>query len=356
MPKPSALWALSHLMFCGWTLTILFSSSTGSAAGGPINRAGRDPGVTVVNRLHAPPQAAKSPRWKSREECRAFDAIGKEYSKTASSHAEKISFLEQTVSLAEAFLQEFLTSDFKVGAYVYEIRAYSLRGKMNQAVEAARNAQNIDPDNFEVLTFLSAAFPEVYRTGDPDAILKLNRAESDAVHGLDVLQRVQKPADVTDAEFNFCVNGSRAFFNGTIGFVDLQRKDYANAIIALTAASANDPTDGEEFYRLGRVYIYSAQPDFDYGIWFVARAEALARVSPHVSDDHLQEYLRRLYVSYHGNEEGLEDIVAHAFKAVIPPDGFNVAWIDTHKIIYPPATSPYGLDQACPVGPLGTPR
>jgi hypothetical protein len=83
------------------------------------------------------------------------------------------------------------------------------------------------------------------------------------------------------------------------------------------------------------VYIYSAQPDYDYGIWFVAQAEALARVSPHVSDDHLQEYLRTLYVNYHGNEEGLEEIVAHAFNAVIPPNGFRVARIDTDTILHP---------------------
>lgn len=332
-----------------WLLTALAVLSTGGTGAEIVNRFGRHPRISVVGRLHASPQAAKSPQWKSREEYETFDAIASEFGKHAYSDAEKIASLQQTISLAEAFLRRFPESDFKAGAYVYEMHAYAWLGKMDQAVRAGRNAQSIDPDNLEVLTFLSGAFPEVFRADDPFAVLKLKRAETDAAHGLDVLQTIKKPASATDAQFDFCLKGSRAFFNGTIGFAALERRDYAAAAMALTAASANDPNNVQEFYRLARIYIYSAQPDFDYGIWFAARAEALARASAHISQDHMQEYLRELYVNYHGNEEGLEQIVDQASKAVLPPDGFKVSRRQTPGNISGPATPapPYVVDQAC---------
>jgi tetratricopeptide (TPR) repeat protein len=330
-----------------WILTILFPFSTGSAAGEPINRSGRLAGLAVVQRLKTPPQAAKAPRWKCQEEYDAFAAIGKEQTN---------GHLDQAISLAEAFLQRFPASDFKLGAYISEMKDYQQIGKSDRAVEAARNALSLDPDSLEALVFLSYVFPLTYKASDPYATSKLHRVESDAAHGLDVLQTLQKPAQATDAEFSFCVNDWRALFNGTIGFADLQRNDYVHAATALEAASADDPSNVEAIYRLALAYLSLTapdyKPDFDHGIWFLARAEALARVSKHLSGEQIGEYLRRVYIKYHGNEDGLENMIAQASKAVIPPDGFNVVRKETPKRIIPPsppAGPPYQVDQACRV-------
>ena len=102
-------------------------------------------------------------------------------------------------------------------------------------------------------------------------------AESDAKHGLEVLQKLQKPAEVSDEQFNQAVKGLRAVFNGTVGFVALQRKDYAAAITSYKAASEDNPSDWYVFYRMGLAYLYSNPHDYDHGIWYIARALDLAQ-------------------------------------------------------------------------------
>jgi len=296
-----------------WTLTLLVSLSAGAAAAEVASRSARSVGLTPVTHMQAPPQAAKQPQWKSREEYDAFNAMMTEKD------------LNKKISLAEAFLQKYSSSDFKSGAYLTEMQAYFQLGKSDQAIEAGKKVLEADPDNLDALAFLSYVFPFVFKADDPDATSKLSRADSDAHHGLDVLQKLQKPANVTDEQFSQYVKPKRAVFNGAVGFVALQRKDYANAITAFRAAVDDNHTDVYTFYRLGLAYMYSAPPDYDHAIWYIARAVALAQAAKNPAGDDIDKFLKRAYINYHGNDQGLADVVTQAASAVNPPEGFKVA-------------------------------
>jgi tetratricopeptide (TPR) repeat protein len=296
-----------------WTLTLLVSLSAGAAAAEVASRSTRSVGLTPVTHMQAPPQAAKQPQWKSREEYDAFNAMMTEKD------------LNKKISLAEAFLQKYSSSDFKSGAYLTEMQAYFQLGKSDQAIEAGKKVLEADPDNLDALAFLSYVFPFVFKADDPDATSKLSRADSDAHHGLDVLQKLQKPANVTDEQFSQYVKPKRAVFNGAVGFVALQRKDYANAVTAFRAAVDDNPTDVYTFYRLGLAYMYSAPPDYDHAVWYISRAVALAQAAKNPAGDDIDKYLKRAYINYHGNDQGLADIVTQAAGAVNPPEGFKVA-------------------------------
>jgi len=300
-------------------LTLMVSISGGAAASEVAGRSAGSAGLTPVSHLQAPPQAAKQPQWKSRDEYDAFNAMTTEKD------------LNKKISLAEAFLQKFSNSDFKSGAYLTEMQTYFQLGKSDQAIEAGKKVLEIDPDNLDALAFLSYVFPFVFKADDPDATSKLSRADSDAHHGLDVLQKLQKPANVTDEQFNQYVKPKRAVFNGAIGFAALQRKDYANAVTALKAAVDDNPTDVYTFYRLGLAYMYSAPPDYDHAVWYTARAVALAQAAKNPASDEIGKFLKRAYVNYHGNDQGLADITMQAASAVNPPDGFKVAPAERHK-------------------------
>ena len=96
-----------------WTLTMLVCLSTGAAAAGVTNRSGRSAGLSLVNRMQAPAQAAPAgPQWKSREEYDAFNAMATEKDPN------------KKISLAEAFLQKYANSDFKDQAYLVEMQTY----------------------------------------------------------------------------------------------------------------------------------------------------------------------------------------------------------------------------------------
>ena len=301
-----------------WTLTLLVSVSSGATAVEHPNRSRYSRDLFLVCRMQAPPQAA-APQWKSRDEYDAFNAMSSEKDPN------------KKLSLAEAFIQKYATSDFKAQAYVAEMGVYYQLGKSDQAIETARKVLGADPDNLDALSLLSFVFPFTFKGTDADAAAKLSQADSDAHHGLDVLQKFQKPANATDEQFKQYVNPKRALFNSAVGFVALQKKDYPNAITAYKAAIADNPSDVYTFYRLGLAYLYSAPPDYDHAVWYIARAVSLAQAAKNPAADEINTYLKRAYVNYHGNDQGLADIITQTASGVNPPDGFKVAAMEVPK-------------------------
>jgi tetratricopeptide (TPR) repeat protein len=309
MRKTTALWSFTLLV------SLLVSTPVAQAAVRSQNLEGR----TFIHRLNAPPQAAQAKNWKSRDEYDAFNAMATEKD------------LNKKISLAEAFLQKFANSDFKDGAYVMEMQTYQQLNQPDKAVEVGHKALEVNPGNLDALRFLSFVFPFVYKADDPEATAKLSRAESDAKHGLEVLQKLQKPANVPDNDFNQAIKSLRDIFNGTVGFVALQRKDYAAAITSYKAAAEDNPNDWYVFFRMGLAYLLSNPHDYDHGIWDIARAYDLAKAAPDPNAAEFEKYLRQTYINYHGNDQGLQDIMTQAASSVNPPEGFKVAAMEAPK-------------------------
>lgn len=269
----------------------------------------------------APPQAAqaKQPQWKSREEYDSLTAMANEKDP------------KKRISLAEAFVQKFSNSDFKANAYVAVMQSYQQLGDSSNAIEAGKKALEADPDNLQALSYLSFAFPFVFKPDDPDATAKLSRAESDAKHGLEALQKFSKPPNVTDEQFNQYVKSQRSVFNGAVGFAALQRKDYAAAIASFKAVTEDNPSDFYGFYRMGLAYLFSTPRDYDHAVWYMARAVSLAKAAKDPNGEAFEKYLKQTYVGYHGNDQGLSDIVTQAASSANPPEAFKVAPMETPK-------------------------
>ncbi|MGD0007740.1 MAG: hypothetical protein ABSE93_04225 [Terriglobia bacterium] len=309
MRKLTALWSFTLLV----SLVVWTPAAQAAAKPQHVQRG------AFAYQWNAPPQAAQAKNWKSREEYDAYTAMGNEKDPN------------KRISLAEALLQKYSNSDFKDLAYVVEMTTYQQLNQPDKAVEAGHKALEANPENLDALRFLSFVFPFVYKADDPEATAKLLRAESDAKHGLEALQKLQKPAGVSDEQFNQAVKGLRAVFNGSVGFVALQRKDYAAAITSYKAASEDNPSDWYVFYRMGLAYLYSNPHDYDHGIWYIARALALAKAAPDPNAEEFDKYLKQTYIGYHGNDQGLQDIVTQAASSVNPPDGFKVAAMEAPK-------------------------
>ena len=268
------------------------------------------------------PQAAdqkKGPQWKTREEYDAYTAMATEKDP------------QKKISLAEAVIQKYPGSDFKDSAYVTEMGAYYQLGKSDKAIEAGQKALEVNPDNLDALSFSSFTFPFVFKADDPDKDSKLTRADAQAKHGLEALQKLQKPDKVTDEQFNSFVKAKRALFNAASGFVALQKKDYPGAITAYKAATEDNATDFYAFYRMGLAYLFSNPRDYDHAIWYMAHAVSLAQAARDQNAEAFQKYLKQTYVGYHGNDKGLSDILTQAAGSANPPEGFKVAAMETPK-------------------------
>jgi tetratricopeptide (TPR) repeat protein len=262
---------------------------------------------------------AKQPQYKSPEEGNAYNTLYNE-----KDPAKKI-------SLAEAFIQKFPDTDFKEGVYYMEMKAYQQLNDVAKVTDAARKVVEVNPDNIEAYGVFCLYFPYAFKADDPEAAAKLAGAETMAQKGLEALQRLQKPASVTDEQFNQYVKVQRAIANNGRAFVALQRKDYAAAITSLKAAVEDDPSDFLTFYRLGLAYLYSSPPDYDNGVWNLGRSVALAKAAQKPGAEGIEKDLKRVYIGYHGNDEGLPDIIAQAGSSPTPPEGFKVSPMEVPK-------------------------
>ncbi len=285
---------------------------------------------------------AKKKQWKSNEEYNAYQAA----------FAEKDP--GKKLSLAEAFLNKFADSDYKDFAYLLEMAAYQQLGDGAKAIDAGHKALEANPDNLDALRFVSFAFPFVFKPAskpdaeklsltehisleeatrklEAEASAKLSHLDNDAKHGLEVLQKLQKPANVTDDQFNQAIKGLRAIFNSAVGYAAFQRKDYASAITQFKTATEDNPSDFYAFYNTGLAYLYSTPRDYDHAVWSMARAVALAKAAKDPNGEGFEKYLKQTYVGYHGNDQGLADIVAQAAGSTTPPEGFKVAPMETPK-------------------------
>lgn len=265
------------------------------------------------------PAPRKQPQWKSREEYDAFNSVAAERDP------------KKRISLAEAFIQKFSNSDFKGIAYVAVMQSYQQLSDSAKAMEAAYKALETDPDNVGALNYLSFAFPFVFKPNDPNASTQLTRAEADAKHGLEILQKLQKPSNLTEEQFTQEVKALRANLNSTVGFVALQRKDYAAASTSFKAATEDNPSDFYSFYRMGQAYLFSTPRDYDHAVWYMARAVSLAKSAKDPNAEAFQNYLRKTYGDYHGNDQGISDIITQAASSPNPPEGFKVAAMETPK-------------------------
>ena len=176
--------------------------------------------------------------------------------------------LKKRVGLLDAFLAKFTDSDFKENVHLVAMQTYQQLNDSQGATQAARQVLQSNPGNIDALYLLSYTFQYNFKPDDPDLASKLSRAASDARQGLEALQKVQKPANVSDTQFEDYVTARRMLFNNTVGFVALQQKDYAEAVTYLKPAAEESPEDPLVFFRLGLAYLYMEPADYDNSVCF----------------------------------------------------------------------------------------
>ena len=258
-------------------------------------------------------QAAGGPQYKSRAEYDAATAMSKETDP------------QKKISLAQDFLQKYADSDFKEAAYVAMIQSYAQLGDLAKLMDVTQQALQAKPESLDVITASCYFFPLLYKPTDPAKDAHLSAVEANAKKGLEVVQKLQKPAGATDEQFNQNVKARRAILNGAVGFVALQRSNFADAVAPLKAAAEDSPNDIYANYRLGTAYLYSKPPDYDNAIWYLARADDLAKAAKGPDAANIDKFFNQVYSSRHGSDQGLSDVLAQAAASPTPPAGFKVA-------------------------------
>jgi hypothetical protein len=273
------------------------------------------PSEAAPGAVPAGPPQAKAPQWKSRAEYDAFQSIVKATSP------------EAKITAANAFLAKYPTSDFKARAGWLKLQAYAQLNNASEAITTAKGILTANPDDTTkllTLHYLAFVFPYTYKPSAPDAASELSDAQTQGKEGLQLLQQIQKPANVSQDAFEAQIKKVRADFNRELGYAALEQKDNPSAITYLKAAAEDNPKDTYTISFLGQAYLYSKPPDYNNALWYLARATALAKSADAPNTAALQKMYDQWYEFRHGSNAGEQSIVAEAASAPNPPAGFNV--------------------------------
>ncbi|MGA7751747.1 MAG: hypothetical protein WCB05_02920 [Candidatus Sulfotelmatobacter sp.] len=219
------------------------------------------------------------------------------------------------ISGLEAFLTQYPNSVMKNQALEVLLGTYQQAGNVKKAMETATKLVAAEPCPVPALFLLTYVNRVTAQSGDPNGKQESADAEKYGQQGLDCLSKYTKPEGTSDADFQNQIKTMRENFDAGIGWGALQEKNYPKAAGGLKdAEEANAPDSQKDLslvYPLALSYLSQTPPDYQNGIWFAARAAAIA---PAASQANLEKYARSQYVKYHQGDDGW-DTVLNAAKA-----------------------------------------
>ncbi|HTR64490.1 MAG TPA: hypothetical protein VMH85_01870 [Terriglobales bacterium] len=218
------------------------------------------------------------------------------------------------ISGLEAFLVQYPNSVMKEDALELLMGAYQQAGNQAKVIDTANRLLQVNPDSVRALVLL--AYNE-------RAAQKWADARQHAERGLQSLPKMARGEGVSDADFAKQKAQLVPLLNSIAGFSALQMKDYAAAQEHLRAAAEADPNNVEIIYPLALAYLSATPPDTVNGLWFVARAANL--ITDPAGKDQVKKFGHAKYVTYHGSEDGWNELLAQTATTPLPPAGFTVA-------------------------------
>jgi tetratricopeptide (TPR) repeat protein len=219
------------------------------------------------------------------------------------------------ISGLEAFLTQYPNSVMKNQGLEILMQTYQQSGNVKKAMETATKLVAVDPCQVPALTLLTYVDRASSQGGDANGKQEATDAGKYGQQGLDCLPKFNKPEGTSDADFTKMKAQMTGNFESGIGWGALQDKDNAKAATHLKAAVDANPPDSQKdlslLYPLALSYLGQTPPDFQNGIWYAARAAAVA---PAQSQPGIEKYARSQYVKFHGSDEGWPDVL-NAAKA-----------------------------------------
>ena len=220
----------------------------------------------------------------------------------------------------EAFLQQYPNSVVKQELLEQLVGAYQQANDTPKTVDAARRLLKVDPTNLRALTFI-VYVEKQQAQGDQT---KLDDAASLARQGLSS----QKPASMSDADYQKLKSLATPIFESAIAADDTAKKDYKGSIDAYQTElkSYTDPTQTQtgpgllDTYLLGQAYLQEDPKDLVDAVWYLTRAAQFAQGT---SKDQIEKAAEYWYNKYHGGMDGFDQIKTLAQANLMPPADYK---------------------------------
>lgn len=262
-----------------------------------------------------PQQSARAKVWKhGRAEKDAFlSALAQLGAKNYSQAAKQLS----------GFVKKYPDSDYLTAALFGEMAALDEQKDIASQVKVAEQLVELPsaPAVVRTAAFVSldSLLSPYAPAGDPAESRKLADLEKWTECGKVALAGESRPSGAASGGIDKTIRTGESVFDRTGGYVALVRKHYESARSQLLTANKLNPADPLTNLWLFEAYALSPKPNYNAGVFFLARVSHLAPQVPQ-----LDALLRRVYVMLHGSENGLIDLRAEALSSSVPPQGLNI--------------------------------
>jgi hypothetical protein len=146
----------------------------------------------------------------------------------------------------------------------------------------------------------------------------------------DAFDPAKKPANVTDEQFTKAKTGAIASAHNALAWVAVSKKDNKTAADQYKASLQANPDQGAISYQYGKMMQEDKSvPDeqkFPTVLWEYARASQLTGPGalPAAAQTQIGDYFKKIYTQFHGSADGMDQLMAQAKGAPLPPDGFTI--------------------------------
>ncbi len=160
--------------------------------------------------------------------------------------------LAKKIRMGNSFLEKYPKSPLAERVDVGMMDVCRAQQDWKSVYQWADHALALQPDDVDVLATVGWTIPHVYSPDDPNADHDLNKAETYAKHALDVMAKMPKPPDLTDAQFE-AAKAKRTFqAHSALGLVYFRREDYADSAKELELSTKGNPAqDATDLFVLG---------------------------------------------------------------------------------------------------------
>jgi hypothetical protein len=216
------------------------------------------------------------------------------------------------ISGLEAFVTQYPNSVMKNQALEILMQSYQQANNVNKAMDMAAKVVAAEGCAVPALTLLAYVDRQRAQGGDPNGKQESADGGKYGQQGLDCLPKFQKPEGTSDADFQKMKDQMKGNFLAAVGWEALQEKDYKKAADSFKSAvdlNADSQKDLSLVYPMALSYLGQTPPDYQNGIWFAARAAAIA---PAANAPVIEKYARSQYVKFHAGDDGWPAVLAAA--------------------------------------------
>jgi hypothetical protein len=224
---------------------------------------------------------------------------------------------QKRLALLDQWKQKYPQSELRQERRELYLQAYQAQGNSPRMLAMAEEMIGEQPSNFVGLYWCTVLIPAGKETS-PDRLKVGETAARQLLAGINGYFPAAAGAEKDHASL---------LAHRALGWVAWQRGDYTAAEKEFAGVLHQNPKDGEIAAWLGMVMALQNTPEkLVPAFWYLARAAAQHDDGALAEGQRRQVdmLLERLYVSYHGEPEGLEKLQVDAAAAPDPPAGFNV--------------------------------